>query len=81
MRNNKSVYIGWAIHTGSKEGHGYIGRYWLSREIPIHMLGHRTALFQTRKEARQALPKTRRGFPNSRVVKVKVVIRPTREDS
>ena len=72
-----SEYYGWAIDTQSKEGHGYIGRYWWFEgncNIPKHMEGHRTALFCTRREAREALPKTRRAFPKSKVIKVIVRI-------
>lgn len=71
-------YYGWAIDTCSDEGHGLIGRYWWfdnsPARIPDHMEGHLTALFTTRKLAREALPKTRRAFPKSRVVKVLVKI-------
>lgn len=73
-----SKYYGWAIDTRSEEGHGLIGRYWWFENgpslIPKHMEGHRTALFCTRREAREALPKTRRGFPKSKVIRVKVTI-------
>lgn len=71
-------YYGWAIDTRSKEGHGLIGRYWwfydFPTHIPQHMEGHHTALFCTRREAREALPKTRRAFPKSKVVKATVRI-------
>ncbi len=73
-----SEYIGWAIDTRSDEGHGLIGRYWWLGKynvIPKHMEGHQTALFCTRREAREALPKTRRAFPKSKVVKVTVRVR------
>lgn len=74
-----SEYYGWAIDTQSEEGHGFIGRYWWFEGyggslIPAHMEGHRTALFCTRKLAREALPKTRRAFPRSKVVKVIVSV-------
>ena len=73
-----SKYYGWAIDTCSKEGHGLIGRYWWFGDkpprIPKHMEGHRTALFCTRREAREALPETRRAFPKSKVVKANVII-------
>ena len=73
-----SEYYGWAIDTRSKEGHGLIGRFWWFGGpvlIPKHLEGHRKALFCTRKEAREALPKTRRSFPKSKVIKVNVVIK------
>lgn len=72
-------YSGWAIDTCSREGHGLIGRYWWFEgeptHIPKHMEGHRSALFCTRREAREALPKTRSSFPKSKVVKVNVRLR------
>ena len=71
-------YYGWAIDTCSDEGHGLIGRYWWFERpvvrVPKHMEGHHTALFCTRREARAVLPKTRRSFPKSKVVKVKVTV-------
>ena len=74
-----SEYYGWAIDTCSEEGHGLIGRYWWFGDkythIPKHMEGHRTALFCTRREAREALPKTRRAFPKSKVVKAFVSVK------
>ncbi len=71
-----SEYYGWVIDTRSNERHGLIGRFWCfgGNRIPTHMRGHHTALFCTRREAREALPKTRRAFPKSRVVKVDVTI-------
>lgn len=71
-------YYGWAIDTRSEEGHNLIGRYWWfgnKRIIPIHMEGHKTALFCTRREAREALPRTRMAFPKSKVIKVEVTIK------
>jgi len=70
------VYWGWAIHSRSDEGHGFIGRFWWfgSYHIPAHMRGHMIALFETRAEARQALPQTRITFPRSKIIRVKVIV-------
>ena len=71
-------YTGWAIDSQSAEGHGLIGRYWWFTGkpvgIPNHMEGHLNAVFPTRREARAALPSTKRAFPKAKVVKVKVTI-------
>ena len=72
------TYKGWAINTKSAEGHGLIGRYWWFEDhapnIPKHLGGHITALFETRKEARRNLPGVRKAFPKARVEKVVVDI-------
>lgn len=71
-------YDGWIIDPMSDEGHGPIGRFWWfdgkSPEIPGHMLGHRVASFETRREAREALKWVRRGFPKARVRKARFAI-------
>jgi hypothetical protein len=72
------TFQAWAIDTQSGEGHGLIGRYWWfdenSRNIPKHMEGCRFALFKTRKDAREALPKVKRAFPKSKIKHVNVRI-------
>lgn len=72
-------YTGWAINFRSKEEHGLMGRYyWFSFgpiSIPKHMNGHLTALYCTRKEAREVLPAVKRAFPDARVEKAYVTIR------
>jgi hypothetical protein len=73
----------WAIHTQSKEGHGYIGagyltqHGWSLRDIPYQIAGNTTALFRTRREAREALRLIKHpewGFKRSRVYRVTVTI-------
>jgi hypothetical protein len=79
-RIKKSIekYYGWAIQTRS-EREGLIGRYWWFNkthpEIPIHMEGHRIALFITRREARENLPSIKKSFPRARVKRVQVEIK------
>lgn len=72
-----SHYKGWAIDSNSDSGHGLIGRYWWfgdRQNIASHMVGHKTALFNTRKEAREALSNVRRAFPKVKVLRVQVDI-------
>lgn len=70
----------WAIHTQSPEGHGFIGVGYLTswnREIPVQCDGNRTALFRTRREARDALRLIKGpewGFKRARVYRVQVTI-------
>jgi len=77
----KSVtFKAWAIDTNSKEGHGFIGRYWnfgnTYQPLPVHLEGCREALFVTRKLALENLPSVRRySFPKARVVRVAVTIK------
>ena len=72
------TYRGWAINTRSEEGHGLIGRYWWfdnqPPKIPVHLHGHITALFKTRRKAREYLYKVRGVFPKARVEHVTVDI-------
>ena len=77
-------FYAWAIDTNSKEGHGYIGMYWLfnrqhlitqiPKHLPEHLKGVRISLFETRQKARDCLHMTRGAFPKSKVVKVKVTV-------
>ena len=67
----------WAIDTQSKEGHGYLGRYWPFEDgvqpmIPAHLEGCRMALFKTRAVARKQLDKVRRSWPSAVAVGVTV---------
>lgn len=70
------TFKAWAIDTRSDEGHGFVGRYWkfVSDPLPVHMKGCRTALFETRVEARENLPKVKRAFPKAQVKRVTVTI-------
>ena len=71
----------WAINTN--EGHGFLGRYYFGYQIPKHMEGCVSALFKTRKEAREALAETQKGytpFPRACVSRVKVTITEIRQD-
>lgn len=71
----------WAIFCNSGEGHGFIGRYWDFYKVfyllPIHLEGCKIALFKTRKDALENLPKVRHAFPKARVVGVSVTIKPS----
>lgn len=71
----------WAIHTQSKEGHGYIGIGYLTTRwgmnIPAQCAGNRTAMFRTRREAREAhklIKHPEWGFKKARVYRVTVNI-------
>ena len=70
----------WAIHTQSPEGHGYIGALYLTswnRDLPVQCDGNRTALFRTRRQAREALRLIKGpdwGFKKARVYRVNVTI-------
>ena len=49
-----SEFTAWAIDTRSPEGHGLLGRYFFGyRNIPPSSEGCETALFKTRKIARE----------------------------
>ena len=83
MKKKRKEFTVWAINANSKEGHGFLGRYWhfwgLQKEIPIHMKGCKVALFETRSAARCALKfdKQQKYVPYAyaRVSKVKVTIK------
>lgn len=69
-------FTAWAIDTQSPEGHGLLGRYFFAHNIPPSAEGCVTALWTTRREAREALH-TAFGWTGSwkpRVIKVKVFI-------
>ena len=74
----KEQFKAWAIDTRSSEGHGFIGRYWWcfgrGPTIPPQNEGCQVALWKTRREAKEALPDTRRAFSRSKVVSVKITI-------
>lgn len=74
----KRSFTAWAIDTCSKEGHGFIGRYWWfdgrAPVLPVHLEGCRTALFETRALARKNLSRVKGAFESARVKKVQVTI-------
>jgi len=65
----------WAIQT-KHDGRGYIGVYWFnpSYDFPPFQ-ACRTALFKTRREAREHLPRVKipYGHPTAKVVRVEIV--------
>lgn len=75
-RKAKSETLGWAIDLGN--GH-FVGRYWGDPVtlIPRNYSGYRSAVFETRRIACEALKTvgTLYGFWSARVVRVKVTIR------
>ena len=83
-------FIAWAVDSRSDEGHGLLGRYWLfknsHRNIPPHLEGCMTALFKTRKLAREGASSVRgdgskySSFPKARAVKIKVTIKELTND-
>lgn len=73
--------MAWAVHTQSREGHGFIGPYYLSAwrdaGIPDQLRGYGIALFRTRREARAALDLVKGpewGFKHARVYRVTVTV-------
>jgi hypothetical protein len=66
--------LAWAIHSRSKEGHGFIGIGYWGWDIPVHCDGNRTALFRTRSLARSALPRVKNAFPRATVCRVALKI-------
>lgn len=70
-------FTAWAINT-NEEPYGLIGRYWHfgeAEKLPIHLEGCKTALFTTRKIARQNLKHVKGlSFPKAKVVKVTVTL-------
>lgn len=66
----------WAIDTRSPEGHGYAGvGYRMSLGDMPSCCAVRTALFQTRREARKVLPRVKLVFPRAKVVRVALSMR------
>ena len=79
---SEETCYGWAIDTREPEPDpcGFLGRY--SGEpgmiIPPTLGGYRTAVYNSRDEARAALRRIKEGYnpwPNARVVKVQVTVR------
>ncbi len=73
----------WAINTNEQHGKNFLGRYYFGYQIPKHMEGCVSALFKTRKEAREALSETQKGytpFPKACVSRVQVIITEIRRD-
>lgn len=72
-------FTAWAIDTRSTEGHGFLGRYCFSYTIPPSAKGCLTALFTTRKIARQYCEDYFKDYTpsgwNPRAVKVEVTIK------
>ena len=78
------TFIAWAVDSHSEEGHGLLGRYWWfdnsHQNIPPHLEGCITALYKTRKLAREGAKSVRgdgveyTSFPKARAVKVEVTI-------
>jgi hypothetical protein len=64
----------WAIYSHSSEGHGFIGVGYWGWDIPVQCDGNRTALFRTRKAARDALPRVKSAFRHAQVYRVQVTI-------
>lgn len=69
----------WAIATDGFDG-GYVGVFWFS-PVPEHVDGQRLCIFATRKKARKYLalvkgPSDRGKFPDARVVRVRITVRP-----
>lgn len=72
----------WAIDTRASDGHGFIGIGWFGwpQDKEEHLWGCRIALFETRRQARQAWRGKEAGswykaFPRARVVRVEVSVR------
>jgi hypothetical protein len=78
VRKMKEDNLAWAIDTRSAEGHGFIGRYYLSQKVPKPNEGCKIALFKTRSIAREHLAimkaRTWQQFPKARVVQVRVTV-------
>lgn len=74
----KKEFTAWAIDTLSDEGHGYLGRYYFTHDIPPSSEGCELALFKTRAIARTFLYEMQKkgynSFPKARVVKVKISV-------
>lgn len=78
MKKIIKTYKGWAIDIQSKEGHRLIGRFWTFGgqypDIPVQLLGHLIAVFETRNAAKKDLADVRKSFPKAKVVRVTVDI-------
>ncbi|KKL78027.1 hypothetical protein LCGC14_2028930 [marine sediment metagenome] len=74
----KKSFTAWVIDTNSKEGHGFIGRYWCFGkkypDIPVGLKGCQIALLPTRSVARKCLLDVKSGFPEATVRQVKVTV-------
>ena len=67
-------FSAWAISIRQDGKVSFIGRYWFSPEIPVHLEGCRIALFDTRRLARQHLPDVKLSYKSARVRRVAVFI-------
>ena len=72
------TFTAWAIDSQSTEGHGLLGRYYFTQQIPPSLEGGRLSLFKTRKIAKEHLKKLKEGWVseywNPKVVKVYVTV-------
>ena len=76
------AFRAWVINSRSTEGHGLLGRYFFSHDIPPSAEGCHIALFNTRREAREAILERFKGYTSDwkpMAVKVNVTIAPTEE--
>jgi len=84
-------FIAWAVESRSKEGHGLLGRYWKfgnsHQDIPPHLEGCVTALYRTRKLAREGAKSVRGDgvkytpFPLAKAMQVEVIIKEVANDT
>ena len=79
MQTPKSQYVGWAIEGRCRgplvNGPYLCGRYYFGTTTDTYLNGHRVALFNTRREARAALPHRFEANGNKHwYVPVKVVV-------
>ena len=79
----KYTFKSWAINTQSPEGHGFLGKGWWffgkPTVIPGNLLGCKISLFDTRKDARDALQdlrgKSYNPFPKAKLSRVEITIK------
>ena len=69
---------GWAIQVNSGRFIGvarFIGVGWFAPEVPWdRYAGHNLMVWPTRREARTAMPRIRRSYPDAQVVRVVVTV-------
>ena len=78
----------WAIDANSSEGYGFLGRYWRFPGDPVTVGSgqvHKVRLFETRREARNALQDMKAGkynpFPKAAVRRVVILTESIGENS
>ena len=73
----KQQHKAWAIEVVDGEVSRLLGKYWWFQGraplIPAHMEGYKTAVFETRREAREGLQYAL-NYPKARVVRVLVTV-------